>query len=255
MITRKLLFLVTAGIAFATAQAQMTYEQFLIEEKNTSAGLLSPENQAFIQSIMDQMNFSHKIHTRQPLMTLIEVLPALQFEQYFPGSNIWYINETWFNGLSEQEKTFIIGRDLQHIQGLIETTNSAQNIALVAGSIMIGLTAIGCLYKGINSYPTILGFQNSKMKSFGLAYAIVAVANLGIINPLVAKYIAYHTHAKVLKADAEIAQKFNCVQGAIELLTSLQENIKPLYEKDVAYWKGAYEGLPSRIEALKALQV
>lgn len=252
MITRKLLFLVTAGFAFATAQAQMTHEQFLIEEKNTSAGLLSPENQAFIQSVMNEMNFTKTVHIRQPLATLLEVQPLFQFEQYFAPSGIWYINEAWFNTLSHESKIFVVGFRLKMIQEVLDEIILAQRIVLIASGIAT-LAALAGLYKGISTYPTILGFQNSKMKSFGLAYVLVTGTNLAVINPLVTKYLTYSTHTKVLKADAQIAQKFNCVNGAISVITSLQENIKPLYEKDVAYWKGLYEELPSRIEALKAL--
>ena len=226
-------------------------EQIEFLEKQTCNGPLSAQNEEFIKNIMYEMNINTSVKIRQPQDALAEIQPIFNFYLYNPLTDIWYINESWFNTLSEEERTFMIGHGLEEIR----SGSKKQWMAIMMGSFAVNAVIDSAVvyntYKYISSYPTIFTMNNSTTKSFILSFAACGLLNTFLLNPI-HKYSVQKLNTMVaMNIDQKVIQQLNCTHGSLSYLKKMEQTIKPLYEQDDMYWKDFYVSFKPRIEAIE----
>ena len=247
---KKLIMIALISSVAPQVHGMLAPEQLDFLEKQTCNGPLSAQNEEFIKNIMYEMNVNSSVKIRQPQTALAEIQPILNFHFYNPIAGIWYINEAWFNTLSQEERTFMISYGLEAIR-----SGSKQWMAILAGSFAVNaavdIAVVYKSYKYISTYPTVFTMNNSATKSFLLSFAACGMLNAALLNPIHNYSVQKLTTMVAITIDQKVIQQLNCASGSLSYLKKMEQTIKPLYEEDKTYWEKFYVSFKPRIEAIE----
>ncbi len=223
------LFLMSIS-AFSVA----TYSQQAVQERleapvtgfatigdQLAGGRLTPENESLIRDIFKKMGVTSNIRLARAIESFAENHPNFRYVHNSPLLGHFYVNEPWFNSLSEQEKRFVIGRAAADMT----TGHKAQEILKYA--------LLGSLY-GYVGYKTYTTLERHQFNGTRLLSKIVSgmealAAMVGtrffmnklVLNPI-GRYQAY-------KTDKQVAQKLDCLDGAVSVLKKMHADTQ-VYE-------------------------
>ncbi len=242
-----LLFFSLLTISFNNNAASR--EATIQEAEKFSAGKLSDKNELFVRSVIEQTQCSNTtIEFRKPIKELLDTYPLYIFGHYVAPYNYWYINEPWFDGLTDNAKKFYIGYQLIAAQpaGIKDKLPNIM-VWIIELSVLVGLF----LY--LRSKPKWYTINLTTYRRIGLAVLGTFIISVPL-ELLETKYFIKKPVDTWLAHDITVVRKLNCVDGALELLKNQQQIIAPTYEHNKAYWKDLYESFPARIAQLEKLK-
>jgi hypothetical protein len=190
---------------------------FSVFGEQLSGGSLSAENKQYVTEIFKKMGKSPSRFCRT-LESFSESYPGFRYIFASPFLGYCYINEAWFNTLSEPEKRFVVGR------AALDSTNTTD---LKSSLVYAGVAGTGC-YLGYKLYTTLgeynRGFLVKSLSTIAALALYTKIADKVVMQPL-ARYNEY-------KKDKQAALHLDCVDGALIVLKKMDDKAMPIKSID-----------------------
>lgn len=197
-------------------KATFTDEQpkgFSMVGDQLSGGSLSQENKQYITEVFKKMGKS-PLRFRRTLESFSENVPGYAYICTSPLLGYCYINEPWFNTLSESEKRFVIGR------AALDSTHQAdaKNTLVYAGVAGTGCYLAYKLYKklGEGIYEHKPGLLVKSLSTLAALVIYTKITDRLVLRPL-ARYNEF-------QKDKQAALKLQCVDGALSVLQKMEND-------------------------------
>ncbi len=224
--------------------------QIALQAESISEGSLSESNEKFIRDFMQEIGTDNPtLQIRKPLREIMDVNPIFKLQFYPRPFNYWYINEDFFNTLTDGEKKVMLSMFLFEIQPTSQKVAEAKS--WIAPGLFGGLIAI--LRYSLKEKNTLCGYQLTTFKRWGL---IGFGAGLGaVLFAELPLYIYEKIFAKnaIFEDDRIRAERLNDYQSVISYFEKVRKAIEPWLVHEKEYWQLLYGQLPARIEKLEKL--
>ncbi len=212
---------------------------------------LSPQNEKFVKDLMKELDVDYGLTLLQPSAYLKEISPQFAYEAVFLAEYYTlFINEEWLNKLSEQEKRFLIGKNLLKIKNQLPYFKRAKKHFLRTAGFRIGeFVSTLILYKYLGRTETFKGSGWWKR----LQRLSIALIPTFLFEVLIQRPLAKKTEEQMLFDDAKYAvETLNCHDGALQLYNRLKEELAP--QAQTSYWYYYYKGLEKLIPYIESLK-
>jgi hypothetical protein len=245
-------------IFFTLFWATSCMSQGALEEKpkqeasaaELATGTLSPHNEQLVREILKKLDFNEQVASIfQPSRYLMDTIPLSKYEAVFePQHKALSLNEKWFDALSQDEKVFVIGKQVLKVKN--EKTrqhNDFKKNVLRGALALFELSIIYLLYVYLRKRERFSYISWWKRLLF--AIAVIAIPYELLLEPqIMGKYedaIMYDNAAQTIKT-------LGCLEGSLAFLKRMREELAPVAHTE--YWKKycqAVEKLIPYIESLK----
>ncbi len=237
-------------------------QQYNAEIEAYSSGRISEKNEQFIQELADKVDECKFIQVRQPSPKLMELRPESQFNCFLSNTGYLFINDSYFNSLSEQEKRFLIScylvtPPMQAARKEIDDMNKKKKLFFyVAGAIEV-MTSAYIAYRYIPTdwlYFNML--KNYRPVAFLSKYALSSllvepIADFSIVKPYMRSIDKRIKDIESTLKKIHVIQ-FDCLEGAIGYSERMLTLIAPLLEEEPEYWKPLNSVLQLELQFYKA---
>jgi len=221
-----------------------TLEQF-------AEGNVSEQNKNLILDIAQIFSIQTPLEIRKPSFIGQGMVPLMHFVLGFKGKeknpDYIFINEEWFDTLSDSEKKYIVGYELVRLQRSEKNEFIKSTIIpSVFQTIEIGLAVQ--LYRYLGTRETFLGF-NTNWRTKLLTTFLGALALEIIMAPMA----EWANDRVMISIDCFVVEKLQCVEGALAVLNKIKNHIEDHYIQQI-YWRRYRDFINKRIKKLETLK-
>ncbi len=174
----------------------------------------SQETTDYVNDITKQLNPDQKAVQVKKMNRFAQYLFGSQNALALPGLNTVLVNEDWFKKLPEEQKRFLIGRSLVHMNKPLEYALYKYALPLLTKSFIelnapFALSRVASAEEKADMDDEERTYFDSKVNRWALRTALNLLASL--TNQYFSRRLEY-------EADKEAALKLNCIDGAVDLL-------------------------------------
>lgn len=217
-----------AGSSFMLALESQKIQQAPALQVSLIDGPLSVENERFAQELVKELGIVQPINFVQPSAYFVDIAPILNYDAVFmPQENRIYIEQKWFNQLSDAEKRFMLGKTLLKVKypEPVEPQGFSKFLDVKGLSVMAIEAVLGfALYKYLIKKQKFAGFTLNKWKSVGLAFLGVLAVELAVFDPIDAYYKDKAINAKF---ESKLQELGISRQVALDYFKKVEVSIAP----------------------------
>lgn len=239
---KKIIWLIIIGANFNLIAQEENSEAIQVAE-HISDGRLSEPHEQFIEKIRTQLQIKPAPHIRRSSGKMRELNSIFKYVGSLSEYNYIYINEDWFNSLTESERTFVIAEQLLDLDYKHHTFRASTVASLSIPTLQL-ITA-GSLY-----YATAI--RNKMSKKVAIPLALASSLPLQFLSKPIKKKIEENIR---LSRDAFIVDKLNCQDGAISFLKKIKEELTTNQESAKNSFKSYYDLIEKRVKTLETKSI